>query len=186
VRRAVGTVANKSATKAKQAQGKKRTREHVIADLSVVHVQYFIANAGFSSEATSKDYGYDLSVNTFDREGLLEPLSILIQFKASEKLNLHPDGTSYWFDLDIRDYNLWIKEWNPVFLILYEASSMRAYWLYFQRYLKPGNARKPKKNAKTVRVKVPRANRVRTSFFRHARHLKEQVIAKLGGVDLHG
>lgn len=152
----------------------------------MVHVQYFIVNAGFTSEATSKDYGYDLTVNTFDGEGMLEPLSILIQLKASEKLNLHPDGANYWFDLDIRDYNLWTNEWNPVFLILYEASSTRAYWLYFQQYLKSRHARKPRKHAKTIRIKVPRANRVRTSFFRHARHLKEQVIARLGGVDLHG
>ncbi len=178
-------MAKKHAAKAKQAKGKKRTREHVIADLSVVHVQYFIANAGFSSEATSKDYGYDLTVNTFDREGLIDPLAILIQLKASEKLSLDTDGASYWFSLDSRDYNLWIKELKPVFLILYEASSMRAYWLYFQRYLSSKHAPKLKKDAKTIRVKIPRVNRVKTSFFRHARHLKEQVLAKLSGVDLH-
>jgi Domain of unknown function (DUF4365) len=187
-RRAAGIVAKKHTARAKQAKGKKRTREHVIADLSVVHVQYFIANAGFSSEATSKDYGYDLTVNTFDRDGLIDPLAILIQLKASEKLklSLDSDGASYWFNLDIRDYNLWIKESNSVFLILYEASSMRAYWLYFQRCVSSKHAPKPKKDAKTICVKIPRVNRVKTSFFRHARHLKEQVLAKLGGVDLHG
>jgi Domain of unknown function (DUF4365) len=179
-------VVKKTPAKAKRAEGKKRTRDHVIADLSLAHVQYFVANAGFTSEVKTKDYGYDLTVNTFDCAGLIEPLAILIQLKAPENLNLHTDGASYWFDLDIRDYNLWVREWNPVFLILYEASSMRAYWLYFQQYLKSGIVRKPKKNAKTVRVKIPTANRVKTSFFRHARHLKEQVMSKLGGVDLHG
>jgi len=49
-------------------------------------------NAGFTSEATTKDYGYDLAVNTFDRDGVLDPLPFLIRLKASEILAAHPDG----------------------------------------------------------------------------------------------
>jgi hypothetical protein len=180
-------VAKKSASRTKKrAEGKKRTREHVIADISLAHVQFFVANAGFTSEATTKDYGYDLSVNTFDKEGLIEPLAILIQLKGSEVLNLHPDGVSYWFPLDIRDYNLWMQEANPVFLLLYQATSNRAYWLYFQQYMKSPASHKPKKGARTFRVKIPKINRVRTNFFRHARHLKSRVFDKLIGVELHG
>jgi len=179
-------VAKKSSSSTeKPAEGKKRTREHVIADLSLVHVQFFVANAGFSSEATSKDYGYDLTVNTFDRDGLVEPMAILIQLKASEVLSPHFDGVSYKFPLDVRDYNLWIKEVNPVFLILYEASSNRAYWLYFQQYMRNPGTHRPRKDAKSFLVKIPRANRVKTEFFRYARHLKAKVHAKLDGVDLH-
>jgi hypothetical protein len=55
----------KKAPKA-QDQRKKRTREHVIADQSLGHIQQFVANSGFTSEAVNKDYGYDVSVNTFD------------------------------------------------------------------------------------------------------------------------
>jgi hypothetical protein len=184
--RAVGAVAKKASAPAPlQAEGKRRTREHIIADLSLVHVQFFIATAGFTSEATTKDYGYDLAVNTFDGDGLIEPGSILIQLKASESLKPHSDNTSYSFDLDVRDYNLWIKELNPVFLILFEASSTRAYWLYLQQYAAQSMNRKPRAGAKTVRVKIPRGNRVRTNFFRHARRLKERVFAKLVGLNAH-
>ena len=180
-------MAKKTAKPAKKRDaGKKRTREHIIADFSLVHIQYFIVNSGFTSEATTKDYGYDLTVNTFDREGLIEPGSILIQLKASETLETHADGVSYIFDLDLRDYNLWVMEPNPVFLILYEAKSRRAYWLYFQQYIKGSAAPRPKAGAKTVRIKIPMANRVRTDFFRHARRLKEQVLKKLLGTDPHG
>lgn len=49
-----------------------------------------------------------------------------------------------------------------------------------------GAAPKPKAGAKTVRIKIPMANRVRTNFFRHARRLKEQVLKKLLGADPHG
>ncbi|MDR3620371.1 MAG: DUF4365 domain-containing protein [Paludisphaera borealis] len=157
-----------------------------MADLSLVHVQYFIVNTGFTSEATTRDYGYDLTVNTFDRDGLIEPGSILIQLKASEQLKPHADGVSYVFDLDVRDYRLWEQEPNPVFLILFDAKSRKAYWSYFQQYIKGNTAPKPKTNAKTIRIKIPMANRVRTSFFRHARRLKEQVLKKLLGADPHG
>ena len=170
----------------KQDQRKKRTREHVIADYSLVHVQYFIVNAGFTCEAVTKDYGYDLTVNTFDRDGLIEPGSILIQLKASEILTTHADGLHYAFDLDMRDYNLWGAEPNPVFLILYEASTRRAYWLYVQQYLKGDSPPKPRANAKTIRIKIPKANKIRTSFFRHARRLKDEVLKKLLGADPHG
>jgi Domain of unknown function (DUF4365) len=91
-----------------------------------------------------------LTVNTFDSDGLIEPGAILVQLKASETLMTHPAGDGYAFDLDIRDYNLWVNEPNPVFLILYEASSRRAYWLYFQQYFKSATAPKPKAKAKTV------------------------------------
>ena len=165
--------------------GKKRTREHVIADFSLVHVQYFIVNAGFTSEAITKDYGYDLTVNTFDKGGRIEAGSILIQLKASETLRFDPTTNSYLFNLDIRDYNLWINEPNPVFLILYEARSRRAYWLYVQQYLKATQAPKPRANANTVRVRVSMDNKVRTSLFKHARNLKNDILSKIGVLNLH-
>jgi hypothetical protein len=170
----------------KQDPRKRRTRTHVLADLSLIHVQYFIANAGFTSEATTRDYGYDLTVNTFDENGLIEPGSILVQLKSSEQLKPHGDGDSYVFDLDVRDYFLWKKEPNPVFLILYDAKSRRAYWCYFQQYLKTAAAPRPKTGSRTIRIRVPMVNKVRTDFFRHARRLKEQVLDRLLGADPHG
>ena len=181
-------MAKKKSTKSKKiiARGKKRTRAHVIADLSLVHLQFFIVNAGFTSEATTRDYGYDLTVNTFDRDGLIEPGAILIQLKAMESIITHSDGKSYVYDLDVRDYNLWVREPNPVFLILYDTASRKAYWVYFQQAVNSGAIGKPKAGAKTIRVKIPMANKVRTDFFRHARRLKEQVVVKLLGADPHG
>lgn len=167
-------------------RGKKRTRAHVLADLSLVHVQYFIVNAGFTSEATTKDYGYDLTVNTFDPRGIIEPGSLLVQLKASETLPRHADGIHVVFDLEVKDYNLWKDEPNPVFLVLFDARSRRAYWLYFQRYIRNDSNRKPKAGAESVRVKVPLANRVRTDFFRHARRIKLDVMSKILGADPHG
>src|SRR5215472_14353695 len=95
---------------------KQRTRQHVIADLSVHHVEGFILEEGHTAQRLGSDYGYDLIMWTFDARGHAEPGAIYFQFKARETLD--DQGGNYVYDLDIRDYNLWIREEAPVILIL--------------------------------------------------------------------
>src|SRR6476661_7796379 len=111
---------------------KRRTRQHVIADLSVHHVEGFILEEGHTTQRLGSDYGYDLLVKTFDEQGFIEPGTVYFQFKAMEKLK--KIGSSYIFDLDIRDYNLWMWEEEPVILILFDATEHRAFWLPVRRY----------------------------------------------------
>jgi Domain of unknown function (DUF4365) len=106
---------------------KQRTRQHLIADLSVHHVERFILEEGHTAHRLGSDYGYDLLMCTFDEHGYVEPGSVYFQFKAMEAL--HESGTGYVYDLDIRDYNLWAREKMPVLLILFDASRKRAYCL---------------------------------------------------------
>lgn len=87
---------------------KRRTRQHVIADLSVHHVEGFILEEGHTTQRLGSDYGYDLLVRTFDERGFVEPGAIYFQFKAMEALS--EIGLDFVFDLDIRDYNLWMRE----------------------------------------------------------------------------
>jgi len=77
---------------------------------------------------------------------------VYFQVKAAE--NLEAVGSDYVFDLDIRDYNLWMLDKAPVILILYDASRKRAYWLPIQQYFRQDGDRRPKKVAKTVRIRV--------------------------------
>src|SRR5438309_6181214 len=99
---------------------KQRTRQHVIADLGVHHVERYILEAGHTVQRVESDYGYDLIMSTFDEQGYAEPGSIYLQVKAAEELDT--SGTDYYYDLSIRDYNLWIREKMPVIFILYEVS----------------------------------------------------------------
>src|SRR3954463_16247178 len=94
---------------------KQRTREHVIADLSVHHVERFILEEGHTAQRLGSDYGYDLMLFTFDEQGYPEPGLVYLQFKAAETLSVV--GADYFFNLDVRDYNLWIAEKAPVILI---------------------------------------------------------------------
>ena len=127
---------------------KRRTRQHVIADLSVHHVERFILDEGHIAQRLSTDYSYDLIMRTFDDEGYAEPGVVYFQLKASESLQAF--GSAFLFDVDIRDYNLWIQEEMLVVLILFDASRRRAYWLAVQRYFKEDAARQPQKGAKTI------------------------------------
>jgi hypothetical protein len=74
---------------------KRRTRQHVIADLSVHHVEGFILEEGHTTQRLGSDYGYDLIVRTFDDHGFIEPGAVYFQFKAME--TLHEIGVDYVF-----------------------------------------------------------------------------------------
>jgi hypothetical protein len=137
---------------------KQRTRQHVIADLSVHHVEGFILEGGHTAQRLGSDYGYDLIVRTFDGRGYIEPGAIYFQFKAME--TLAESGQDYVYDVDIRDYNLWTREEPPVILILFDATRKRAFWLPIQRYFREDVSRQPLKGTKTVRVRVPKRSRV--------------------------
>jgi hypothetical protein len=151
---------------------KRRTREHVIADQSVNHVERFIIDQGHAAQRLSCDYGYDLVLFTFDEQGCFEPGAVCLQLKAAE--SLHSVGSDYVFDLDVRDYNLWRWEKSPIILVLFDASLRRAFWLCIQDYFAGDAARRPKKGAKTVRVHVPKRQKVNRRAIEKMRDLKWQ------------
>jgi hypothetical protein len=149
---------------------KRRTRQHVIADLSVHHVERFILEEGHTCQRLGSDYGYDLIGWTFDEQGYAEPGAFYFQLKATETLD--DSGADYLFDLDIRDYNLWVREGLPVFLVLFDAARRRAYWLAVQHYFQTDPARRPKQGAKSVRVRVPKRQVVNRRAIAKMREIK--------------
>jgi hypothetical protein len=137
----------------KVAPLKRRTREHVLEDLSINHVEGVILHEGHTVQRIDDDYGYDLFVTTFDAKGFPEQGVVFLQVKAAEKHQIVK--TDFVFDLDVRDYNLWIREEMPVILILFDAAREQAVWLPVQRYFRSDVSRRPRKGAKTVRVRIP-------------------------------
>ena len=77
---------------------KQRTRQHIIADLSVHHVEGFILEEGYTAQRLGSDYSYDLIMRMFDDEGYVEPGVVYFQLKASESLQAL--GSAYVFDVD--------------------------------------------------------------------------------------
>jgi hypothetical protein len=161
------------------APRKQRTRQHVIADLSVHHLEEFILEEGHTAQRLDSDYGYDLVLFTYDARGHIEPDSVFFQLKAAE--SLQAVGLNYIFDVDIRDYNLWMLDKTPVILILFSASRKRAYWLHVQGYFREDGAREPKKGAKTVRVRVPNRQVVNRRAITKIRNLKLEARSRVTG-----
>lgn len=160
---------------------KQRTRDHIIADQSVNHLERFIIDAGFTAQRLVGDYGYDLVMTTFDQQGYVEPGFVRFQLKASD--TLPRSGADTVFDVDIRDYHLWVQEPMPVILVLHEASSRRSFWLHFRVFFEDDPSRHPKKGAKTVRVRVPLRRRVNRQAIVRMRGLKAASLA-IGGIKL--
>ena len=154
------------------APRKQRTRQHVIADQSINHVERLVIDAGHTAQRLTADYGYDLVLFTYDEQGYLEPGAVYVQVKAGE--TLEAVGVDYAFDLDIRDYNLWMLEEMPVILILFDASRRRAYWVCVQSYFGKDAARQPRQGVKSVRVRVPRRQPVTPRAIAAWRDLKRQ------------
>jgi hypothetical protein len=158
---------------------KRRTREHVIADLSVHHVEGYVLEAGPNAQQFDRDYGYNLLLSPYDGQGYLEPGFTNLQLKAAETLK--PVGSGYAFDVDVRDYNLWTRERAPVILILFDASRRRAYWLHVQAFFLDRTGQRPKRGAKTVRVRVPAHQRVTGRAVSQWRDLKWDAWGRVSG-----
>jgi hypothetical protein len=153
---------------------KQRTRQHVIADLSVHHVEGFILEEGHTAQRLTSDYGYDLILFTYDAQGYVEPGLSYFQLKAKEKLE--QSGTDYIYDLDIRDYNLWMLEEMPVILVLFEASRRQAWWLPVQDYFREEASRKPGRGAKSVRVRVTRGQVMNLQAIARIREIQRESV----------
>ncbi|MDF5726487.1 MAG: DUF4365 domain-containing protein [Rhizonema sp. PD38] len=70
---------------------KRRPREHIIADISVNHVERYIFLCGYSVERIEYDYGFDLVMFTYDTNGEIENGQIYLQLKARDSLKILAD-----------------------------------------------------------------------------------------------
>jgi len=155
----------------------------VIAALSVNYVERFILEEGHIAQRMENDYGYDLTLFTFDEQGYVEPGAVYLQLKASEKLEISESDRL--FDLDIRDYNLWMAESMPVILVLFDASRRRAFWIHVQHYFAENPSLRPKKAVKTVRIRIPIRQALNHRAIARMRATKQTVLDRERGVLYH-
>lgn len=70
---------------------KQRTRQHVIADLSVHHVEGFILEEGHTTQRFSSDYSNDLVMRTLDVDGARQPRkgakTVRLQVRIGQPVN---------------------------------------------------------------------------------------------------
>lgn len=164
---------------------KRRTREHVIADLSVNYVERFVLEEGHTVQRVGPDYGYDLILFTHDEQGQVEPSFAFFQLKAAETLRENASGESIVYDMAVGDYHLWTAELMPVFLVLYNASRRRAYWLDVQQYFREPEEHRPRASAKTVRVYIPKLQAINRRSIARMRARKQEAAERPEGASDH-
>jgi hypothetical protein len=163
------------ASKSGAPPGKQRTREHMIAALSVNHVERLVLKCGWVVQRSNPDYGYDLRLETFDEKGYLEAEHVPLQLKATDKIaefELAKEEV-FSFPLSLKDYRLWREEVMPVFLVLYDSLLEEAYWLHIQDY---AQTQKPKAEGDTIRVHVPRKQILGVQTIRMMRERKQAIL----------
>ena len=169
----------------KNPQRPRRTPEHVIASQSQNYLEKFFIDKGHTATPLLHDYGTDLLVETFDKNGYAENGYIRLQVRARSKLKYSADGTAILFAIEAKHYHLWIDEDYPFFLMLYDARNVAAYYLYIQQYFAHGTKRKPKKTAKKVAVRVPVENIFTEDTVDYMRGLKAAIQEQIKGKVKH-
>ncbi len=137
---------------------KRRTRSHIIADLSVNHVERQALLRGYTVARTVDDYGIDLTLTTYNAGGEVESGVVQFQLKATDSLHLSADGAAILFLVNHSDLELWLDLLFPLVLVIYDAQGDTAYWLYIQAYFE----RRPNFDLagsnQTTMVRVPVSN----------------------------
>lgn len=156
---------------------KRRTREHVIADLSVNHVERFILRCGWTSERKHHDYGIDLIMDTYNANGEPENGQIEFQLKATDTPKRSADEKDFIVRLEWRDLLFWLNELAPVILVLYDAQADEAYWLYVQEYFRHQRWEERAGETATVSVRFPAGNILDESAIRLSARFRDERLA---------
>jgi hypothetical protein len=140
--------------------GKVRTRGHVLADLSINHVERQVLLCGCSVQRVHNDYGYDLMMSTYNAQGEIEGGIVFFQVKATDHLPVLADRKAIAWSISRRDLHLWLNEAYPVILVVYAGPSDRAYWLHVQAYFADYPTADLFRAGETITVRIPMANRL--------------------------
>jgi hypothetical protein len=157
-----------------------RTRAHVLADLSINHVERQVLLCAFAADRVQHDYGYDLTVTTYNGPGEVEPGAVYLQVKATDHLSTLAGGQTISWPVSRRDLRLWLAEVYPVILVVYDGRRNRAYWAHIQAAL-AGRGTADLFTGETIRVRVPTANRLNRHAVRLIARTKNDLHRQLRG-----
>ncbi len=134
---------------------KLRTRQHIIEDLGLNHIERQILLTGnILRRFGDYDYGYDGMIETFNERGEADNPTLKIQLKSTDVIQFSAQNEGFIIDLSKRDLELWLKSLVPVLIILYDAQQEIAYFVDLQSYFNE-NRIALKNVSKFVRIFLP-------------------------------
>ncbi|MCO6045846.1 DUF4365 domain-containing protein [Aeoliella sp. ICT_H6.2] len=138
---------------------KRRTREHVIEDLSENHLERFVLLKGHVLRRPERDYGVDVTMFHFATNGEIENGEVRFQLKASESLKVISNGSAISLPIKTGDLHYWSLEVYPFVLVVFDVKTDTAYWLHIQECV----SRQPElvdPDKETVHLHIPLANKL--------------------------
>ena len=157
---------------------KRRTREHVIADLGINYVERQVLLCGHTVEWRVHDYGIDLLMKTYDHNGEVENGEVLFQLKATDRPQVALAGQAITLRVERADLASWLGEPMPVILMVYDARADRAYWLYVQREFEKMSGFDPSRGSRTVTIRVPKSQLLDVAAVAQFARYRDHVLAQ--------
>lgn len=157
---------------------KRRTRGHVIADLSFNHVERLILRCGWVARRLYPDYGVDLQMETYNNHGEVENGWVLFQLKATDHMAIKRGAIPV--RMEWRDLLYWLNEPLPGILAYYDAPADRAWWLDLKQALRGVRLKINDPPADTVTFHIPLENVLDEQAIRGFAKLRDVAVAKMG------
>ena len=157
---------------------KRRTRGHVVEDLSENHLERKVLLRGHVLRRPDRDYGVDVTMFHFGDDGRIENGEVRFQLKATDTLNVIKQGTVISLPIKTGDLHYWGLEIYPFILVVFDAKAERAFWLHIQEYVNRHPDR-PNSDKDTVHVHIPVSNKLTVKsidgFCKMSRQIVEQL-----------
>jgi hypothetical protein len=164
---------------------KRRTREHVLADLSANYLEKQALLCSFTAERVRLDYGIDVMVQTFNHRGEVENGWIPFQLKGTDRIKVVDGGRAITCRIERADLRHWLTETLPVILALYDARADVAYWLYVRGYFEALSGFNFARCAERPTVIIPRTNVLDPNAMRILAQLKKTTLSQDRGRFIH-
>ena len=162
-------------------QHKRRTREHVIEEMSLNFLERKVLVRGHQLvPATKREYGWDATMFHFSpHTGAVENGEIRFQLKATDQLSVdRPFATC---QVETRDLHFWYWEAQrlPFILMLYDAKRNRAYWIDIRKYIDNELSGLDAGKRKTL-VRIPWTSKLTLRTIDHLRAISLSRMAREG------
>ncbi len=158
---------------------KRRTRKHIIEDLSRNYVERYVLLCGYVLERHIHDYGIDCQMFTYNTRGEVKNGYVLFQLKASDKPRYINGRDKISVTLSYADLSYWLDEIHPVIIVLYDAMIGKAYWVHIQHYHKNVEDLSPPEGRKTKNIHVSTKNEIDKIAVRQFSKLNEKLYRQL-------
>lgn len=156
---------------------KRRTRQHIIADLSFNFVERLILRCGWVARRAYPDYGVDVQMETYNFNGEVENGWVLFQLKATDHLAVRRGSIRV--RLEWRDLLYWLNEPLPGILVYYDAQADRAWWLHLQQALRTVRLRISEPPAESVSFYIPEENVLNEAAIMGFAKLRDAAVANM-------